>query len=307
MNLTLDALLVIDAIARTGSFSAAANELSRVPSAITYSVQKIESDLGIKLFVREGNRPRLTPSCERLLVEGREILKSASRLEKTLSLVEHGWESSLYIAIGELASLSDLFPLINKFNRGDKYTHLNFSDQVLSGSWDALISGRADLIVGASFDGPPGGGYIAKQLGTVSFSFVMAPDHPLALEDEPISQSRIKEQTGIVAHDTAVKLPLRTAGPVFSGQHIITVPSMDAKLRAIKAGLGVGSLPSYQVKSALERGELVAKQIEGGTTDPPFYVARTKNHSGKALLWFYNKFCEPEFFSHKFIKPEYNI
>ncbi len=307
MNITLDALLVIDAIARTGSFSGAANELSRVPSAITYSIQKIESDLGVTLFDRQGNRPRLTAACERLLLEGREILKSASRLEKTLSLVEHGWESSLHIAIGELVSLADLYPIINQFNRGDKLTHLSFSDQVLSGSWDALVSGRADLIVGASFDGPPGGGYIAEQLGTVCFSFITAPTHPLASEAEPISQSLIKEHTGIVVHDTSIKLPLRTAGPVYSGQHIITVPSMEAKLDAIKAGLGVGSLPCHQVKKDLESGKLVCKQIEGGTTDPPFYVARTKNSNGKALLWFYKKFCDADFFREKFVKPEYNI
>jgi DNA-binding transcriptional LysR family regulator len=39
MRLSLDALLVIDAIDRKGSFAAAAHELHRVPSAVTYTVQ----------------------------------------------------------------------------------------------------------------------------------------------------------------------------------------------------------------------------------------------------------------------------
>ena len=51
MRLTLDALLVIDAIDRKGSFAAAAHELHRVPSAVTYSVQKLEEDLDVLLFV----------------------------------------------------------------------------------------------------------------------------------------------------------------------------------------------------------------------------------------------------------------
>ncbi|MFM8390992.1 MAG: LysR family transcriptional regulator, partial [Methylophilaceae bacterium] len=54
MNISLDALQVIDTIARKGSFAAAANALFRVPSAITYNVRKLEEDLGVKIFERKG-------------------------------------------------------------------------------------------------------------------------------------------------------------------------------------------------------------------------------------------------------------
>ena len=50
MRLTLDALAVLDAIDRQGSFAAAAEELHRVPSAMTYAVQKLEADLDVLLF-----------------------------------------------------------------------------------------------------------------------------------------------------------------------------------------------------------------------------------------------------------------
>ena len=68
MKLSLDGLLVLDAIARKGSFAAAAEELHRVPSAITYTVQKLEQDLGVTLFDRSGHRagsPRPARSCSR--------------------------------------------------------------------------------------------------------------------------------------------------------------------------------------------------------------------------------------------------
>ncbi|MDI1230208.1 MAG: LysR family transcriptional regulator [Methylobacter sp.] len=51
--ITLDALEVLDAIARKGSFAAAANELYRVPSVISYTVQKLEQDLDVVLFRKE--------------------------------------------------------------------------------------------------------------------------------------------------------------------------------------------------------------------------------------------------------------
>ncbi len=71
MRISLDALLVLDSIARNGSFAAAGEELHRVPSAITYTIQKLEQDLEVKLFDRSGHRARLTEAGEALLREGR--------------------------------------------------------------------------------------------------------------------------------------------------------------------------------------------------------------------------------------------
>ena len=77
MRISLDHLLVIDAIVRRGSFAAAAAELHRVPSAVTYSVNKLEQDLGVQIFDRSGHRARLTDAGRELLREGRELLQSA--------------------------------------------------------------------------------------------------------------------------------------------------------------------------------------------------------------------------------------
>jgi DNA-binding transcriptional LysR family regulator len=52
MGLTLDSLEVLDAIDRRGSFAAAARELDRVPSAITYAVRRLEESLDALLFDR---------------------------------------------------------------------------------------------------------------------------------------------------------------------------------------------------------------------------------------------------------------
>ena len=50
MKISLDSLLVLHAIVRKGSFAAAAaEELERVPSAVTYTVQRLGQDLGVKL------------------------------------------------------------------------------------------------------------------------------------------------------------------------------------------------------------------------------------------------------------------
>ena len=63
---------MLDAIDRKGSFAAAAAALYRVPSAVTYTVQKLEDDLGLPVFRREGRRSVLTPA-GRVLLDGVDI------------------------------------------------------------------------------------------------------------------------------------------------------------------------------------------------------------------------------------------
>lgn len=53
-------LEVVDAVARTGSFSAAAQELHRVPSAVSYTVRQLETWLAVSLFERRHRDVELT-------------------------------------------------------------------------------------------------------------------------------------------------------------------------------------------------------------------------------------------------------
>ncbi|MBL8332855.1 MAG: LysR family transcriptional regulator, partial [Rubrivivax sp.] len=52
LALTPEALVMMDTIARTGSFAAAARALGKVPSALTYSVRQLEESLDVLLFDR---------------------------------------------------------------------------------------------------------------------------------------------------------------------------------------------------------------------------------------------------------------
>ena len=54
--LTPEALQMMDTIARTGSFAAAAREMGRVPSALTYSVRQLEDALDVLLFDRRSRQ-----------------------------------------------------------------------------------------------------------------------------------------------------------------------------------------------------------------------------------------------------------
>lgn len=74
--LSKSALQLIDSIARTGSFSAAAKELHKVPSAISHNVKQLESDLGVTLFQRHHRSISLTAAGKHFTVEARIMLQN---------------------------------------------------------------------------------------------------------------------------------------------------------------------------------------------------------------------------------------
>ena len=113
--ITIDALKVLDAIDRKGSFAGAASELFRVPSAISYTVQKLEEDLSVSVFDRTGHKAVLTPAGRYLLEEGRSLLEAAENLAHSTRQVAQGWETRLRIGFNSLLPAQCLFPAIDAF------------------------------------------------------------------------------------------------------------------------------------------------------------------------------------------------
>jgi len=293
MRLSLDALLVLDAIDRKGSFAAAAHELHRVPSAITYTVQKLEEDLDIALFDRRGHRAKLTAAGRELLGEGRHLLRAAGELESRVKRVATGWEAELRIAYDDVIPVAGLLRMVEAFHRETCPTRIRLSMEVLGGCWDALSSDRADLAVGASGEGPAGGGYSVREMGEVEWVFAVAPHHPLASEPEPLEVEAIMKHRAVAAADSARNLPPRTLG-LLSGQDTLTVPHVQAKLQAQMIGLGVGNLPRYLAEPEARAGRLVIKRTEEPRQKSPLHLAWRTAHRGKALQWFLRKLQEPQ-------------
>src|SRR5436190_12479620 len=192
MSLSLESLQVLDAIDRKGSFAAAADDLHRVPSAITYSVKQLEESLGVELFDRKGHRAVLTDAGRELLAEGRRLLQAAADLECRVQQVAKGWEAELRIAVDTWIGIDRLFGVVGEFYAQNTGTRLRMLHEVLGGTWDALAAGRADLAIGAPGEAPAGRNYATRVLGRVDMLFVAAPFHPIVKEPKPLSDAVIE-------------------------------------------------------------------------------------------------------------------
>ena len=132
-KISLDALNLLDAIDRQGSFAGAAKELFRVPSAVSYTVQKLEENMDVKLFVRNGPKISLTRAGAELLKEGRVLMQAAAELENRVQRVASGWETELRIGVNTMFSSLCLKDDLQAFHQETSQTGIRISEEVLSG------------------------------------------------------------------------------------------------------------------------------------------------------------------------------
>jgi DNA-binding transcriptional LysR family regulator len=290
--LSEDELALLDAIRETGSLSRAAARLGKAPSTISHAARQLETRFDALLFDRRRYRLELTPAGHLLAEEAGRLMQDVARLTQRVRQIANGWEDRLWIVTDELLEFETLLPVIRAFDELQSGVKLRFTHEVLSGTWEALRDGRADLIVGATNEPPAIPDLRWSELGGVEWVFAVAPDHPLAASGEPLAREHIARHRGIVVADSSRTSAGRAYG-VLGGQVVMAVPTMRAKILAQRGGLGVGWLPRQRVQSLLQRGEL----IEMRTADPRepnvLYLGWRGDHDGRALQWWVDQLQQP--------------
>lgn len=283
--ITLDALEVLDAIDRKGSFAAAANGLFRVPSAISYTIQKLEQDLGVILFRKEGRKALLTEAGKVLLEQGREILEATERLAIATKKTHSGFEPVFNIAIDSILDFDFIYPIINEFYTVLPDIEINIFEEVLGGGQEAITSNRADLIIGTGTDSLSSQGIKYHKIGEIEWNFAVAPGHDLTKSPLPLSQQMIEQHRFIVVRDSA-KSQAPQSRRVFSKRPVLSVPSITEKIHAQCLGLGVGFLPAHRIQPQLKQGKLIALPVENTIPKEGIYMAWKTSNKGKVLRWF---------------------
>lgn len=314
LALTPDALVMMDTIARSGSFAAAARELGKVPSALTYSVRQLEDALDVLLFDRRSRQAQLTPAGEELLEEGRRLLAEIDAVANRVRRVATGWEGQLTIVVDDIICRRTVFELCEAFfaldpqgraggaAQGGPGTRLRLRTEVMSGTWEALVSGQADLAigVGAGTEQPPSG-LAVETLGDVPFVFAVAPHHPLATHEGAISDADLLQYRAVAAADSAQRLSPKTVN-LLAGQDVLTVNNLADKLELHRRGLGCGFLPQRLAQPLVDRGELVIKPTARAPADARMGYAwrcttgpkgARRPPSGLALQWWLQQLESP--------------
>ena len=292
--LTPDALSMLQAIAEAGSFAAAARAIGVVPSALTYRVRQIEDALDVLLFDRSSRQARLTPAGAELLHEGSRILGEIDAMANRVKRVATGWEPQLTIAVDGIVSRTPLMELCDSFLALAPPTRLRLRDETLSGTLEALTSGQADIAIGVG-DGANDADIQSKPLGDIHFVYVVAPHHPLAGAQQPLTDSMLLQYRAVAVADSVQRGRGVTVG-LLPGQDVFTVATMQAKLDAQLRGMGGGFVPECLARGYITSGRLVVKRTERTQrVTRVFYAWRgaSRSRQGRALQWWLKQLESP--------------
>ncbi|WP_313449227.1 putrescine utilization regulator PtrR [Atlantibacter hermannii] len=145
----LTQLEMFNAVAETGSITAAARKVHRVPSNLTTRLRQLEDDLGVALFIRENQRLRLAPAGYSFLEYSKKILALVSEARSVVS----GDEPQGIFSLGSLESTAAVrIPgVLADYNQ--RYPRIQFD--LVTGPSGTMIDGVLESTLSAAFvDGP---------------------------------------------------------------------------------------------------------------------------------------------------------
>lgn len=226
MLISAQALNVIITIARCGSFAAAAEELHKVPTALSYTVHKLESELGLKLFKRLGKQLELTEAGRYFISKGQIILTQLDDLQFATQRIAAGVETRLNITLNNIVSLRPVYTLLSESELLFPQTEIHIAIDVHDGVWDALLEKRADIAIAAPNQVALPGEICCLEIGTVEWLFAIAPDHPLTAIHRPLRADDLRPYPAVCIPDTSVKLEPKVAWQL-RGQKAVVVPDLS--------------------------------------------------------------------------------
>ena len=256
-RITLDPWAALVAVVEAGGYAAASERLHRTQSTVTYTIKKLEDQLGLAAFELQGRRAVLTPAGQVLYRRGKALLDDAARLERSAASLARGWEPELRLAVDIIFPTWLLLRAMARFGEDRPEVRIELIESVLGGTEDALTEGSVDFIVGSQV--PPG--FVGDALMQVRFVCAASPKHPLHRLGRPLTLDDLREHRHLVVRDSGVRRT-RTGGWI--NERRWTFSNKATSIRAACMGLGFAWYAEESIRQELDSGSLARLPLTEG-------------------------------------------
>ncbi|RBO85791.1 LysR family transcriptional regulator [Marinomonas aquiplantarum] len=258
-RVTLEQWRVLQAVVDRGGFAQAAEALHKSQSSVSYTVAKLQEQLGYPLLIIEGRKAKLTERGEVLLRRSRHLIKEAVELEELAHTLGQGWEPELELVVDQTFPTPALLRALKAFEPQSQGTQVQLKEVVLSGGLEALKNGRPDLVL----SGIVPKGYLADPIVEVELVAVASPLHPLMAEKEAINNERLSRELQLVIRDSAVESSMDAGW--LGTERRWTVSSVQSALEIVVSGVGFAWLPKADISEELANGKLKKLSLMSGS------------------------------------------
>jgi DNA-binding transcriptional LysR family regulator len=285
-TMTLDQLRALEAVAETGSFSAAARRLGRVQSAVSQAIQALETSLGLALFDRSGKVPQLNDAGRVVLADARNLLRSAEALKARAESIAEDLEPELTLAVESMLPMNVLTDSLRALQARFPLLPVTVYTEALGGAEQRLRDGTARI---AFY--PPNPIMTENRetefVVTIPTVPVVAADHPLASEPPPLSRAVLERQVQLVLTDRSPLSSGISAGII--SHRTWRFADLSTRLEFLLGGFGWCNMPLPMVAEAIRAGRLKVLDIAQHDA-PEFRVhavyprGRTPGKAGRWLI-----------------------
>ena len=268
---TLHQLKVFEAIARSGSFTRAAEELFLTQPTVSQQIKQLTKAVGLPLFEQVGKRLYLTDAGQEVLKVCRDISERLSQMEMTLAELKGLKQGNLRLAV--ITTAKYFVPrLLGPFRH--RYPGINISLQVTNRQQvlERLSKNLDDLYI---LGQPPSNLDISLRPVLENPLVVIAPhNHPLA-QEKNIPLQRLAEEPFIMREPGS---GTRMAVERFFEENRVTINvemeigSNEAIKQAIVGGLGLSVLSRHALALEGKKGPLTILDVEGIPIQRHWYI-----------------------------------
>ena len=247
---SLSLLAAFEAVARTGSVTAAAHELSLTQGAVSRQVRALEEQLGVALFRRERQRVRLTLAGESYAREVGDALRRISDASLNLRANPHG--GTLNLAILPTFGTRWLAPRLPRFLAGNPGVTINLTTRL------APFDFRLDPVDAVIHFGQPD--WPGGEMVWLRSEQVVPVCSPGLLRERGLARPADLREVPLLHLTTrpdAWERWFKANGVPADGVHGMLLDQFAMVAQAAMAGLGVALLPVFLIEEELASGALV--------------------------------------------------
>ncbi len=291
MKLDLDSIRVLDSIVEHGSFSAAAKELHRAQSAVSYQIRKLEANLNLRIFDRSQYRPFLTAEGQAILNEGRRLLAQAENIEQLAKQLGQEWEPSFEVVVDGILDISPIMAVIKSLINEEIPTKVSLTMEYLGGVQHRFEKNKADLMLVKEYQAS--NQLVAKPLADIDCLLCVSKNHPLA-KLSSVDLNELQKYIELSVHDSSGQELFSVQHMHFGGERMFYLSDFKSKKQALIQAIGFGWMPHYLVKKELDSGELMEVKYRHGSRFKftPHLVWRAEKPLGKTGQRFVEKLLE---------------
>lgn len=257
-RIALEQWRAFHAVVEAGGYAKAALHLHKSQSAVTYAVQKLERQLGVKVFRIRGRKAELTPAGQVLLRRARSLMDEAAALENAARQLEAGWEPEIRLAVDIAFPTWMLLECLDAFSREQPAIRIDLLETVLGGTEAALVDRQVDLAISPIVPS----GFFGDPLIRLRFIAVAAPTHPLHQLGRELTREDLRHYRQLVIRDSG---PGRTRDAGWLGADARwTVAHKATSIRATCMGLGFAWYAEGTIRDELASGTLKPLPLRTG-------------------------------------------